>query len=280
MKPMTPAAAGRRSATPCGRPARRLVAAVAGDAQPERLQDLRPGHGRPARRHGQRGRPLPRSLQEVAAGDGRRHAGRHLGRVLRALLASPSCDAVAARAGIVRPAGHADPCRARRHALSADRLGRGLGPPRGDSCRSSAAGRELLLLQRPSSNEAGFLLQLFARRSARTTSTTAPTTATRRAASASAPALGTGTATVQLEDVEHSDLFFLIGGNPASNHPRLMRSLMSHPPPRRPRHRHQPGQGSRAGQLPRAQRPPQPAVRDRRSPASTCSRTSAATSRC
>ena len=40
-------------------------------------------------------------------------------------------------------------------------------------------------------------------------------------------ALGTSTATVTLDDVEHADLFFLIGGNPASNHPRLMRSLMN-----------------------------------------------------
>ncbi len=39
--------------------------------------------------------------------------------------------------------------------------------------------------------------------------------------------LGTGTATVSLDDVEHADLFILIGGNPASNHPRLMRSLMN-----------------------------------------------------
>src|SRR5581483_1133298 len=38
--------------------------------------------------------------------------------------------------------------------------------------------------------------------------------------------LGTGTATVTLEDVEHADLFVLIGGNPALNHPRLLRTLM------------------------------------------------------
>ena len=41
------------------------------------------------------------------------------------------------------------------------------------------------------------------------------------------PSLGTGTATVTLDDVEKADLFFLIGGNPASNHPRLMRTLMN-----------------------------------------------------
>lgn len=40
-------------------------------------------------------------------------------------------------------------------------------------------------------------------------------------------ALGTGTATLTLEDVEHADLVFVIGGNPASNHPRLMRTLMT-----------------------------------------------------
>src|SRR5206468_1647472 len=39
-------------------------------------------------------------------------------------------------------------------------------------------------------------------------------------------ALGTSTATVTLDDLDKADLFFLIGGNPASNHPRLMRSLM------------------------------------------------------
>jgi molybdopterin-dependent oxidoreductase alpha subunit len=38
--------------------------------------------------------------------------------------------------------------------------------------------------------------------------------------------IGQGTATINLEDLEHCDLFFLIGGNPASNHPRLMSTLM------------------------------------------------------
>ena len=42
-----------------------------------------------------------------------------------------------------------------------------------------------------------------------------------------AASLGSGTATVQLEDIEGSDLFVLMGGNPASNHPRLLRSLMA-----------------------------------------------------
>jgi molybdopterin-dependent oxidoreductase alpha subunit len=40
-------------------------------------------------------------------------------------------------------------------------------------------------------------------------------------------AVGVGTATVTLDDLEHAELVFVIGGNPASNHPRLMRSLMN-----------------------------------------------------
>ena len=37
--------------------------------------------------------------------------------------------------------------------------------------------------------------------------------------------MGTGTATVDLEDLDHCDLFFLIGANPSSNHPRLLTKL-------------------------------------------------------
>ena len=38
--------------------------------------------------------------------------------------------------------------------------------------------------------------------------------------------LGTGTGTVVLEDLDDCDTIFVIGGNPASNHPRLMTTLM------------------------------------------------------
>jgi molybdopterin-dependent oxidoreductase alpha subunit len=39
-------------------------------------------------------------------------------------------------------------------------------------------------------------------------------------------AIGTGAGTVRLEDLDHTDLYLLIGANPSSNHPRLMRSFM------------------------------------------------------
>jgi molybdopterin-dependent oxidoreductase alpha subunit len=38
--------------------------------------------------------------------------------------------------------------------------------------------------------------------------------------------LGTGTATIKLEDLDETDLIFLIGANPPSNHPRFMKTLL------------------------------------------------------
>ncbi len=77
-----------------------------------------------------------------------------------------------------------------------------------------------------SSNEAGFVLQLFSRLYGTNYVNNCSYYCHQASGVALNNALGTGTATVTLDDVEHSDLFFLIGGNPASNHPRLMRSLM------------------------------------------------------
>ena len=75
-----------------------------------------------------------------------------------------------------------------------------------------------------------------------------------------AASLGTGTATVSSK-TSSSDLFVLIGGNPASNHPRLMRSLMT---VRRSGGQViviNPREGDRPGQLQRAVRRAEPAVR-------------------
>src|SRR4051794_36421477 len=77
-----------------------------------------------------------------------------------------------------------------------------------------------------SSNEAGFLLQLFARLYGTNYVNNCSYYCHQASGVGLGRALGTGTATVTLDDVEHCDLFFLIGGNPASNHPRLMRTLM------------------------------------------------------
>src|SRR5262245_43339801 len=78
-----------------------------------------------------------------------------------------------------------------------------------------------------SSNEAGFVLQLFARLYGSNFVNNCSYYCHQASGVALNDALGVGTATVTLADVENADLFFLIGGNPASNHPRLMRTLMT-----------------------------------------------------
>lgn len=77
-----------------------------------------------------------------------------------------------------------------------------------------------------SSNEAGFLLQLAARLYGTNNINNCSYFCHQASGVGLNSALGTGTATVDLEDLENADLVFLIGGNPASNHPRLMSSLL------------------------------------------------------
>src|SRR5436190_24365180 len=77
-----------------------------------------------------------------------------------------------------------------------------------------------------SSNEAGFLLQLFARIYGTNHVNNCSYYCHQASGVGLGESIGQGTATIELEDLEHCDLFFLIGGNPASNHPRLMSSLM------------------------------------------------------
>ncbi len=76
-----------------------------------------------------------------------------------------------------------------------------------------------------SSNEAGFLLQLFARLYGTNNVNNCSYYCHQASGVGLQSAVGPGTATIQLEDVEHADCVFLIGGNPASNHPRLMTTL-------------------------------------------------------
>jgi molybdopterin-dependent oxidoreductase alpha subunit len=76
-----------------------------------------------------------------------------------------------------------------------------------------------------SSNEAGFLLQLFARVYGTNNVNNCSFFCHQASGVGLQTALGSGTATLTLEDVEHADLVFVIGGNPASNHPRLMTTL-------------------------------------------------------
>ncbi len=77
-----------------------------------------------------------------------------------------------------------------------------------------------------SSNEAGFILHLLARSHGTNHLSNCSYYCHQASGVGLADSIGTGTATVSLADLEACDLVFLIGGNPASNHPRLMTSLM------------------------------------------------------
>ncbi len=77
-----------------------------------------------------------------------------------------------------------------------------------------------------SSNEAGFLLQLVARLRGTNNVNNCSYFCHQASGVAMTSVTGSGTATVQLEDLHHCDLIVLIGANPASNHPRFMRTLV------------------------------------------------------
>jgi molybdopterin-dependent oxidoreductase alpha subunit len=77
-----------------------------------------------------------------------------------------------------------------------------------------------------SSNEAGFLLQLFARLYGTNNVNNCSFYCHQASGVGLASVTGSGTATIELEDLEHADCVFVIGGNQASNHPRLMRTLL------------------------------------------------------
>ena len=77
-----------------------------------------------------------------------------------------------------------------------------------------------------SSNEAAFLLQLFARIFGTNNVNNCSYYCHQASGVGMSNTLGTSTATIQLEDLDNADLIFLIGANPASNHPRFMRILM------------------------------------------------------
>ena len=76
-----------------------------------------------------------------------------------------------------------------------------------------------------SSNEAGFLLQLFARIYGTNNVNNCSYYCHQASGVGLASSVGSGTATIVLDDLEQTDVVFVIGGNPASNHPRLMTVL-------------------------------------------------------
>jgi molybdopterin-dependent oxidoreductase alpha subunit len=95
-----------------------------------------------------------------------------------------------------------------------------------DKLQGAGPGRSFFYASGRSSNEAGFLLQLFARLFGTNYVNNCSYYCHQASGVGLTSAVGTGTGTITLEDLDGCDLYVLIGGNPASNHPRLMRSLM------------------------------------------------------
>lgn len=76
-----------------------------------------------------------------------------------------------------------------------------------------------------SSNEAGFVLQLLARLYGTNNVNNCSYYCHQATGVGLQNVIGTGTATVSLEDLGQADLIFVIGANPASNHPRFVHQL-------------------------------------------------------
>ncbi len=94
-----------------------------------------------------------------------------------------------------------------------------------NALRATEPARAAFYASGRSSNEAGFLLQSFARVFGTNNVMNCSFYCHQASGVGLKMAYGTGTATLELDDISKSDLVVLLGANPASNHPRLMTQL-------------------------------------------------------
>ena len=94
-----------------------------------------------------------------------------------------------------------------------------------DRLRATDPGRSFFYSSGRSSNEAGFLFQLLARAYGTNNVNNCSYYCHQATSVALGSTIGTGTATVELDDLDRCDLIFVIGANPASNHPRFIHKL-------------------------------------------------------
>lgn len=90
---------------------------------------------------------------------------------------------------------------------------------------ATTADRTFFYTSGRSSNEAGFVLQLLARMYGTNNVNNCSYYCHQATGVALQNAIGSGTATISLEDLGKSDCIFVIGANPSSNHPRFVHQL-------------------------------------------------------
>jgi molybdopterin-dependent oxidoreductase alpha subunit len=95
-----------------------------------------------------------------------------------------------------------------------------------DALRAASPERAFFYASGRSSNEAAFLLQCFARVYGTNNVNNCSYYCHHASSVALAESIGSGTATVVLDDLAHADVAVVIGANPASNHPRLLTQLV------------------------------------------------------
>jgi molybdopterin-dependent oxidoreductase alpha subunit len=95
-----------------------------------------------------------------------------------------------------------------------------------DALRAAPPARTFFYSSGRSSNEAAFLLQCVARVFGTNNVNNCSYYCHQASGVALQRAIGTGTATIALDDLDASDLVVVIGANPASNHPRLITKLV------------------------------------------------------
>ncbi len=96
----------------------------------------------------------------------------------------------------------------------------------GERMKAAGPDRSFFYASGRASNEAGFLFQMLARLFGTNYVNNCSYFCHQASGVGLGMSIGTGAGTVRLEDLQQTDLYLLIGANPSSNHPRLMRSLM------------------------------------------------------
>lgn len=95
----------------------------------------------------------------------------------------------------------------------------------GEHVRASEADRCVFYTSGRTANETAFMYQLLARSLGTNNLPDCSNMCHESSGTALNPTIGIGKGTVSLEDVEHSELIFVVGQNPGTNHPRMLGSL-------------------------------------------------------